>query len=69
MGVRKHYEPGSFRASVANEVLDNVSTGILLFMALVEVLAKDFLFDLELKEKSVGERAFMVSVCPLALLS
>jgi zinc transporter 1/2/3 len=45
LGVRSTYNPGSFTASVVSGVLDSISAGILLYTGLVELLARDFLFD------------------------
>lgn len=45
LGVRKTYNPGSFTANVVSGVLDAISAGILIYTGLVELLARDFLFD------------------------
>jgi len=45
LGVRTTYNPASFTASVVSGVLDSVSAGILIYTGLVELLARDFLFD------------------------
>lgn len=45
LGVRTTYNPGSFTANVVSGVLDAVSAGILIYTGLVELLARDFLFD------------------------
>lgn len=45
LGVRNTYSAGSFTASVVSGVLDAMSAGILLYTALVELLARDFLFN------------------------
>ncbi|KXG52129.1 Zinc/iron permease, fungal/plant [Penicillium griseofulvum] len=45
LGVRTTYNPGSFTANVVSGVLDSISAGILLYTGLVELLARDFLFD------------------------
>lgn len=45
LGVRTTYSAGSFTASVVSGVLDAMSAGILLYTALVELLARDFLFN------------------------
>lgn len=47
--MRKNYDAGSFEARVISGVLDSISAGILLYTGLVEMLAKDFLFNLKLK--------------------
>ena len=45
LGVRTTYNPGSFTANVVSGVLDSISAGILIYTGLVELLARDFLFD------------------------
>ena len=45
LGLRTTYNSGSFTASVVSGVLDSTSAGILLWTGLVELLARDFLFD------------------------
>lgn len=45
LGVRKTYNPGSYTANVVSGVLDAISAGILIYTGLVELLARDFLFD------------------------
>lgn len=45
LGVRTTYNPASFTANVVSGVLDSVSAGILLYTGLVELLARDFLFN------------------------
>lgn len=45
LSVRDTYSAGSFTASVVSGVLDAMSAGILLYTALVELLARDFLFN------------------------
>ncbi|KAJ5367101.1 hypothetical protein N7541_001042 [Penicillium brevicompactum] len=45
LGLRETYNPGSFTANVVSGVLDAISAGILLYTGLVELLARDFLFD------------------------
>ena len=45
LGVRTSYSSGSFTANVVSGVLDSTSAGILLYTGLVELLARDFLFN------------------------
>ncbi|KAE8151657.1 Zinc/iron permease [Aspergillus avenaceus] len=45
LGVRTSYNPGSKTAMIVQGVLDAISAGILIYSGLVELLAKDFLFD------------------------
>lgn len=45
LGLRKTYNPGSNTANIVSGVFDSVSAGILIYTALVELLARDFIFD------------------------
>ncbi|KAJ5641423.1 hypothetical protein N7490_005423 [Penicillium lividum] len=45
LGVRTTYNSGSFVANVISGVLDATSAGILIYTGLVELIARDFLFD------------------------
>lgn len=45
LGVRTTYNSGSYTANVVSGVLDAISAGILIYTGLVELLARDFLFD------------------------
>ena len=45
LGLRTTYNPGSFTAKIVSGVLDSISAGILLYTGLVELLARDFLFN------------------------
>lgn len=45
LGVRTTYNPGSYTANVVSGVFDAVSAGILIYTGLVELIARDFLFD------------------------
>lgn len=47
LGVRTTYNSGSFTAQVVSGLLDSISAGILLYTGLVELLARDFLFNPE----------------------
>ncbi|KAK1145059.1 hypothetical protein N8T08_004488 [Aspergillus melleus] len=45
LGVRTSYNPGSKTALIVQGVLNAISAGILIYSSLVELLARDFLFD------------------------
>ncbi|GAV54769.1 hypothetical protein ZYGR_0AS00920 [Zygosaccharomyces rouxii] len=45
LGVRKSYQSNSYAVNVVSGVLDAISAGILLYTGLVELLARDFLFN------------------------
>jgi zinc transporter 1/2/3 len=63
LGLRHTYEAGSFTANVISGVLDAISAGILIYTALVELLARDFLFNADLT-RSKNRLTFMI-VCVL----
>lgn len=63
IGLRTTYNPGSFTANVVSGVLDAMSAGILLYTGLVELLARDFLFN-PLRTNNNTRLTFMV-VCVL----
>lgn len=48
LGLRTTYDAGSFTANVVSGVLDAISAGILIYTGLVELLARDFLFNPDL---------------------
>ena len=47
LGLRTTYDSGSYTANVVNGVLDAISAGILIYTGLVELLARDFIFNPE----------------------
>ncbi|KAK6455818.1 low affinity zinc transporter [Scheffersomyces xylosifermentans] len=54
LGVRKSYPPGSRTALLTNGVFDSISSGILVYTGLVELMAHEFLYSNEFK----GEGGF-----------
>lgn len=61
LGLRTTYNSGSFTANVVSGVLDSISAGILIFTGLVELLARDFLFNPEMTRDS--KRLTFMVVC------
>ncbi|MCJ1280569.1 high-affinity Zn(2+) transporter zrt1 [Puttea exsequens] len=61
LGVRTTYNPVSFTANVVSGVLDSISAGILIYTGLVELLARDFLFN-PARTKNNRQLGFMI-VC------
>lgn len=61
LGLRTTYNPNSFTANVVSGLLDSISAGILIYTGLVELLARDFLFNPELTP-SRKRQTFMI-VC------
>lgn len=45
LGVRKTYSDSSFTVNIVSGVLDSISAGILMYTGMVELLARDFIFD------------------------
>lgn len=62
LGLRNTYNAGSFTANLISGVLDAVSAGILIYTGLVELLARDFLFNPELTRSSRRLTFMMASV-------
>jgi len=59
LGVRTTYNPNSDTANIVSGILDSISAGILIYTGLVELLARDFLFD-PLRTKDNKRLGFMV---------
>jgi zinc transporter 1/2/3 len=64
LGMRYTYNGNSFTANVVSGVLDSISAGVLIYTGLVELLARDFLFNSKRMNDSSGRLAFMI-VCTL----
>jgi zinc transporter 1/2/3 len=58
LGVRSTYNPGSARASIVSGVMDSLSSGILIYTGLVELLAHEFLFNKDMLHASNGKIAY-----------
>ncbi|KAF8239348.1 ZIP zinc/iron transport family [Tricholoma matsutake] len=61
LGVRTTYNPGSTTASIVSGVLDSISSGILLYTGLVELLAHEFLFNKEMMSASNGQLVYALT--------
>ena len=61
LGLRHTYNPGSMTANIVSGVLDAISAGILIYTGLVELLARDFLFNPELTRSN--KRLTFMMVC------
>jgi len=59
LGLRTTYNGGSYTANVVSGVLDSLSAGILIYTGLVELLARDFLFNPDLT-RSYRRQVFIV---------
>jgi len=58
LGVRSTYNPDSPRAAIVSGVMDSLSSGILLYTGLVELLAHEFLFNPTMQAASGKKIAF-----------
>lgn len=59
LGVRNTYISSSYNANIVSGVLDSISAGILMYTGLVELLARDFIFEKTYK-KDLLQLLFMV---------
>lgn len=64
LGVRTTYNAGSFTANIVSGVLDSISAGILLYTGLVELIARDFLFN---PDRTSNDKQLTFMVCSLLL--
>lgn len=53
LGIRTTYVAGGFTATVISGVLDALSAGVLIYTALVDFMARDFIFNKEIKHNLV----------------
>lgn len=63
LGVRESYPPNSARALITNGVFDSISSGILIYTGLVELMAHEFLFSNEFKAEGGTKRMFLAYGC------
>ncbi|CAR21353.1 KLTH0A07722p [Lachancea thermotolerans CBS 6340] len=59
LGVRMSYNAHSFKMSIISGVLDAIAAGILIYTGLVELLARDFMFDPN-RTKNLKKLTFMI---------
>lgn len=50
MGIRNHYDSNSYDVNIISGVLDSISSGILIYSGFIELLARDFIFNQEIKK-------------------
>ncbi|CAI2178870.1 4879_t:CDS:10, partial [Funneliformis geosporum] len=70
-GIHDTYNPDSITALIIQGVLDSVSAGILLYAALVELLANDFINDPKFHKKSIAHQcsAFIIFILGAGMMS
>jgi zinc transporter 1/2/3 len=61
LGVRTSYNPGTATASIVSGTLDSLSSGILIYTGLVELLAHEFLFNKEMMDGSNKKLAYALT--------
>ena len=55
LGVRKSYPPEGYTTLIVNGVFDSISAGILIYTALVELMAHEFMFSKSMREAPIHE--------------
>lgn len=72
IGVRHSWIPGSRRALIANGVFDSISSGILIYTGLVELMAHEFLYSNQFKGPDGLKKmlsAYLIMCCGAALMA
>jgi zinc transporter 1/2/3 len=68
LGMRYTYNGNSYAANIVSGVLDSISAGVLIYTGLLELLARDFLFNAKRMNDSSGRLAFMIGFTLLGAL-
>lgn len=55
LGVRKSYPPEGYTTLLVNGVFDSISAGILIYTALVELMAHEFMFSTSMRQAPIHE--------------
>ena len=55
LGVRKSYPPEGYTTLIVNGVFDSISAGILIYTALVELMAHEFMFSASMRQAPIHE--------------
>lgn len=72
IGVRSSWVPESRKALIANGVFDSISSGILIYTGLVELMGREFLYSNQFKGPPGFKRmvsAYMLMCCGAALMA
>ena len=72
IGVRNSFLPGSRTALITNGVFDSISSGILIYTGLVELMAHEFLYSNQFKGPDGFKRmlyAYFIMCCGAALMA
>ncbi|KAL4890029.1 Zinc/iron permease [Aspergillus ambiguus] len=54
LGVRKSYPPEGYTTLIVNGVFDSISAGILIYTALVELMAHEFMFSTSMRKAPIS---------------
>ncbi|KAJ6592298.1 hypothetical protein DFH09DRAFT_906659, partial [Mycena vulgaris] len=60
LALRGAYSPGGATAGIVSGVLDALSSGVLIYTGLVELLAHEFLFNKEMMNSSNGRLVYAI---------
>lgn len=63
LGVRETYPPNSAKSLITNGIFDSISSGILLYTGIVELMAHEFLFSNEFKTPDGTKRMLTAFGC------
>ena len=72
IGVRYTFIPGSRKALISNGVFDSISSGILIYTGLVELMAHEFLYSNEFKGDQGFKKmllAYLIMCCGAGLMA
>jgi len=71
LGVRQSYPPGGRTTLIVNGVFDSISAGILIYTALVELMAHEFMFSNSMRKAPIREvlSAFILLCLGAALMA
>jgi solute carrier family 39 (zinc transporter), member 1/2/3 len=53
LGISKTFQPNSTQTLIVNGIFDSISSGILLYTGLVELMAHEFMFNSEMRKSSM----------------
>ena len=63
LGVRKSFVPGSRKALISSGLFDSISSGILIYTGLVELMAHEFLYSNQFKGPGGFKRMILAYIC------
>ena len=63
LGVRRSFVPGSRKALISSGLFDSISSGILIYTGLVELMAHEFLYSNQFKGPGGFKRMILAYIC------